>query len=173
MLVLVSTLERQPDMNKRNEARFNRCIGVFYCWPGSQSRPFTANDVPSHCKNSGGVGRGCGVTLGVEVGLGVGVGAVRRIMKPQLAHREPIAIHEAGHFFVHIFFGHRVTSTEVGAHNNRSENGWESATLYSLGVNPAARVSPVHAGALTKGSLDAVVGYFDQSSPLPRRANPS
>jgi hypothetical protein len=117
-----------------NEAHLLRSIGVLCRWLGSQSRKTTCLRT---IRIQAAWRRGCGVTLGVEVGLGVGVGAVHRIMKPQLAQREPIAIHEAGHFFVHTFFGHRVTSTEVGAHNNRSENGWESATLYSLGVNPA------------------------------------
>ena len=41
-------------------------------------------------------------------------GALYFKMKPGLAHREPIAIHEAGHFIAHIFFGHRVESAEVG-----------------------------------------------------------
>jgi len=31
----------------------------------------------------------------------------------------------------------RFDESIMGGHNNRSENGWESATLYSLGVNPA------------------------------------
>jgi len=43
----------------------------------------------------------------------VAAGALYFKMKPELAHREPIAIHEAGHFFAHTFFGHRVTEVEV------------------------------------------------------------
>ena len=48
-------------------------------------------------------------------------------------------------------FDESITDT----HNNGSQNGWESATLYSLGVNPARACVAIARGALTKGSLDA------------------
>ena len=70
-------------------------------------------------------------------------------MKPELAHREPIAFHEAGHFIAHAFFRHRIESAEVG-------DDYGHCTLPAQDVDPFDYIIALCAG---KAAVDHWYGW--------------